>query len=71
MTQAIMTSSKLLVSYETGLNEKGEPIFRTKTYPSVKEEVTADQLYQVAQALSSLSNDPLSGVKRNDVSELM
>jgi Protein of unknown function (DUF1659) len=71
MAQAIMTSSKLLVSYETELNEKGKPIFRTKTYSSVKEEVTADQLYQVAQALSSLSNDPLSGVKRNDVSELV
>ena len=42
MAQAIMTSSKLLLSYETGLNEKGEPIFRTKTYSNVKEEVTAD-----------------------------
>ena len=56
---------------EPVVNEKGEPIFRTKTYSNVKEEVTADQLYQVAQALSSLSNDPLSGVKRNDVSELV
>ena len=65
MTQEIMTSSKLFVSYETGLNQKGDPIFKPKTYSSVKEEVTANQLYQVAQALSSLSNDPLSGVKRN------
>ena len=40
MAQAIMTSSKLLLSYETGLNEKGEPIFKTKTYSNVKEEVT-------------------------------
>ena len=71
MAQAIMTSSKLLVSYETGLNEKGEPIFKTKTYSNVKEEATADQLYSVGQALASLSNDPLSGVKRNDVSELV
>ena len=30
MAQAIMTSSKLLRSYETGLNEKGEPIFSNK-----------------------------------------
>ena len=71
MAQAILTNSKLLLSYETGLNEKGEPIFRTKTYSGVKQEVMADQLYQVAQALSSLSNDPLSGMKRNDVSELV
>ncbi len=71
MAQAIMTNSKVLLSYETGLNEKGEPIFKTKTYSNVKQEATANQLYQVAQALSSLSKHPLSGVKRNDVSELI
>ena len=52
-------------------NEKGEPIFKTKTYANVIETVTADQLHQVAQALASLSNYPLSGVERNDVFELI
>ena len=71
MAQAIMTDSKLRVSYETGLNEKGEPIFKTKTYANVIETATTDQLHQVAQALASLSNDPLSGVERNDLFELI
>ena len=71
MAQAIMTSSKLQVSYETGVDEGGNPIFKTKTYANVKEEATADGMYQVAQALASLSNVPLSGVKRNDVSDLV
>ena len=38
MAQAIMTDSKLRVSYETGLNEKGEPIFKSKTYANVIED---------------------------------
>jgi Protein of unknown function (DUF1659) len=71
MAQAIITATKLLVSYETGMNEKGEPIFKTKTYSNVIEEATADQLHQVAQALASLSIHPLSGVKRNDLFELI
>ena len=71
MAEAIMTSSKLQLSYETGVNEKGDPIFKTKTYSNIKEEATADGLYQVAQALSSLSNYPFNGAKRNDVSDLV
>ena len=71
MAEAIMTSSKLQVSYETGVDEKGNPIFKTKTYSNVKEEATADGLLQVAQGLASLSNYPFSGAKRNDVSDLI
>jgi len=71
MAQAIMTSSKLKLSYETGLDDKGQPIFKSKTYANVVEAATADQLQQVGQALSSLSNFPLSGMERNDSLELI
>jgi hypothetical protein len=71
MAQAVMTSSKLRISYETGLNEKGQPVFKAKTYANVVEEATADQLQQVGQALASLSNYPLSGIERNDSFELI
>ena len=71
MATQMMTSSKLQISYETGVDEKGNPIFKTKTYSNVKEEATADQLLQVAQGLASLSNYPFSGAKRNDSSDIV
>lgn len=71
MAEAIISSSRLVVNYEVGMDGKGNPIYKTKSYANVKEEATADGLYQVAQALASLSNDDLSSVKRNDVSDLV
>lgn len=71
MTEAIMTSSKLVLTYEVGIDEKGNPIYKTKSYPHVKELATPDGLYQTAQALASLSTDVLSSIKRNDVSKLI
>ena len=66
MAQALMIDTKLRLSFEIGLNDKGEPIFKSKTFGNVKKTATADQLHQVAQAIASLSKDPLSTVVRND-----
>jgi len=71
MAQAIMSSSRLTIYYEIGMDGEGKPIYKMKSYPNVKEAATADQLYQVAQALASLSSYSLSSVKRNDVSDLI
>ena len=43
--------SKLRVVFQTGLNEEGKPIYKTKSYANVAEEVTPDQLQQVGEAL--------------------
>ncbi|KAB2336551.1 DUF1659 domain-containing protein [Cytobacillus depressus] len=66
MAQALMIDTKLRLRFETGLNDKGEPIFKTKTLGNVKNTATADQLHQAAQAIASLSNDLLASVVRND-----
>nr|WP_295973340.1 DUF1659 domain-containing protein [uncultured Bacillus sp.] len=71
MAETIISSSKLLISYETGMNSEGKPIYKTKTYSNVKEEATADGLLETAQALASLSAFPMHNVKRNDVSDLV
>ena len=65
MAQAMLAETKLRLIFEVGLNEDGEPIFKTKTL-NVKKEATADQLNLAAQALSILCKDTLSGVERND-----
>lgn len=66
MAQAMMIDTKLRLSFETGLNDKGEPVCKTKTFGNVKKTATTDQLYQVAQVISQLCNDPLVTVVRND-----
>ncbi|WML48915.1 DUF1659 domain-containing protein [Neobacillus sp. PS3-34] len=71
MAQAILEETKLRLIFETGVNEKGEPVFKTKTFNNVKKEATADQLLKAAQALGSLCNDPLSSIGRNDTLDII
>ncbi|WP_141432382.1 DUF1659 domain-containing protein [Bacillus sp. 03113] len=71
MAQAILADTKLRITFETGLNEKGEPIFKAKTFSNIKKEATADQLYSVAQAIASISAYTLSSIERNDSLDLM
>ncbi|XJZ28763.1 DUF1659 domain-containing protein [Bacillota bacterium Lsc_1132] len=66
MAQAVLAETKLRLIFETGVNEKGETIYKAKTFNNVKKEATTDQLFQVAQALSVLCSDLLSSVERDD-----
>ncbi|SEN88425.1 Protein of unknown function [Mesobacillus persicus] len=66
MAQAMLKNSRLTLVFETGMNEKGEPIFKGKSYANVQKEATADQLHQAATALAGLSAYPLSSVERTD-----
>lgn len=71
MAQGLLENTKLRMIFETGLNEKGEPILKTKTFSNVKKEATVDQLFQAAQALAVLCNDPLNKVERDDSSAIV
>jgi hypothetical protein len=71
MAQATLVDSNLRLVFETGVNEKGEPIFKGKMYSNLKHEATTNQIYQAAQALSALSNDPLYTVERSDRFDIM
>ncbi|CEG26962.1 DUF1659 domain-containing protein [Bacillus sp. B-jedd] len=71
MAQALLAESKLRLVFETGVNEKGEPIFKSKTFNNLKKEATPDQMHQAAAAIAALSKDPLSRVERNDRSEIL
>lgn len=62
----MLKNSRLTLLFETGMNEKGEPIFKGKSYANVRKKATADQLHQAATALGSLSGYPLSSVERTD-----
>jgi hypothetical protein len=66
MAQAILKESSIRLTFETGMNEKGEPIFKGKTYSNIRKEATVAQIDQAAQALGGLSANLLSSVERND-----
>ncbi|MDM5228056.1 DUF1659 domain-containing protein [Cytobacillus sp. NJ13] len=71
MAQAIIIDSKLRLVFETGLNGQGKPVYKSKTYNSVKQSATADQLFTVGQAIAGLSSYPLTELNRNDSFEIL
>ena len=71
MAQAALIDSKLRLVFEIGMDEKGKILYKTKTLNNVKSEATPDQLFQTAQALAVLCNDPLNTVERNDILDII
>lgn len=71
MAMATLVDSNLRLVFEAGLNEKGEPIYKNKMYSSVLTAATADQLFQAANALAVLSNNPLYTIERADRTDIM
>ena len=70
MAQASLIQSKLRLVFEVGVDENGKSLYKAKTV-NVKTEATTDQLFQTAQALAALCNDPLNTVERNDSSDII
>lgn len=66
MAQGILKDTQMRLIFETGLNEHGEPVLKSKNYNNVKKDATVDQVFQVAQALAGLSSYTLNSVERND-----
>ncbi|WP_394234294.1 DUF1659 domain-containing protein [Niallia oryzisoli] len=71
MAQTFAKAFKLRLTYETGSSADGKPIFKTKTYGGVVETATPDQLFQVGEALASLSIHPLATVEKNELYEIL
>ncbi|MFH7819674.1 DUF1659 domain-containing protein [Neobacillus thermocopriae] len=71
MAQSLLIGTKLKMVFQTGINDDGKPLLRTKTFSNVRKEATADQLFQAANALAVLCNDPLNTLERTDSSEII
>ena len=63
--------SKLRVVFQTGDTDEGKPIYKTKSYSNVAEDVTPDQLQQVGEALASLSTYPMGGIQQSLLHEIL
>lgn len=62
----MLKDTQMRLVFETGLNEKGEPVYKGKSFNNVKKDATIDQIYQAALAISGLCSYPLNAVERND-----
>lgn len=58
--------SKLKLSLQTGINDKGEPVTKTKTYSNLISTANDEDVYDVGEALSNLQDLPLVWVSRVD-----
>lgn len=66
MAQANLATTKLRLTFEVGMDEKGAPVYKTKTFNNIKTGATTDQIFQTANAIAALCTDTLNSVERND-----
>lgn len=59
MANLTFENATLKLVFQTGINEMGEPIYRSKTFRNLRENVTPERLVHVVQALATLSEDPV------------
>ncbi|GHH99794.1 DUF1659 domain-containing protein [Neobacillus kokaensis] len=71
MAQALLTGTKLHLVFQVGMDEEGKPIMKSKMFNNIKKDSTTDQLFQAGTAISSLTNDMLNNLERNDSSEII
>lgn len=67
MATVIVDSKQLRIIYQMGMNDKGEPIEKRKTFNNIEIGATADQLYATAEAIASLQTMPLLRVEQQEI----
>ncbi|GIN58976.1 DUF1659 domain-containing protein [Lederbergia ruris] len=70
MAQEILEASKMKLVFDYGLDEDNKPVYKTKTFNRIRLQASADQLYQAADAIGSLSAQPLWNIERNDTYQI-
>lgn len=62
--------SKLKITFNAGLDSNGKEISRAKTYTNVKAEAQDEDVYAVAEILTSLQSDPVLRIGRLEEKEM-
>ncbi|MFJ7637780.1 MULTISPECIES: DUF1659 domain-containing protein [unclassified Peribacillus] len=71
MANQIKLSTTLRLDFETGLNEKGEIVFKRKSFSNIKTNALVDQLSATAKAIASVQNYPMGEVNRVDTNAII
>ena len=62
--------SRLQLRLQTGYDEEGDPILRTRSYSRVKPDADNDALFAVAQEFIGLQQNEVQAVRRVDEVEM-
>lgn len=68
--QRIPGGITLKLVLETGVDESGKPVFRNKSFDSIKAGALDQDLYEIGQALAGLQKHSLNKIVRVDQGEL-
>jgi hypothetical protein len=67
---ANLLDSRVQIKFNTGTDENGNPIIRTKTLSSVKSSAANQDVMDVVQGLTTLQQHPISTIIRINEEEL-
>jgi len=70
LAQGVLKSSSLKIVFDYGMDENNKPIFKTKTFNRIRLNSTADELYNTAIAIGSVSKESIWAIERNDRHEI-
>lgn len=68
---SVKLSSALVLKIKTGVDTKGNDLFKNISIKKVKASALEQDVYDVAQGIGGLLNTPISGCYRQDVSEMV
>ncbi|WP_456277523.1 DUF1659 domain-containing protein [Bacillus sp. AK128] len=66
MATAFLSDSQLRLVFETGFDEEGKAIYKSKNFNNIKTSADVDSLFAVATSIVSMQQYPLSSIERND-----
>ena len=64
-------SGKVVLRVQTGVSEKGSPVFKLRTYANIRSEAADSDIYAVAAGLGSLQQYTLVDIVRQDINTLI
>ncbi len=68
---ATETNGKVTLVFNTGVDEDGNLVTKSKVFNRVKPDIDSEKLYQVSGALASLQQHPINVVRRTQEFELI
>ncbi|WP_018664810.1 DUF1659 domain-containing protein [Heyndrickxia acidiproducens] len=71
MAQLNLKDTKIALVFDNGVDEKGKPVSKTKTFNNVSLQATPDGIQQFAQAYAGLQQKVLVSVQRNDSNDIL
>lgn len=70
MATLVPVSTTLRLAFQTSVDGNGNPVLRTRSFNRVKTTALAQDILDVANAIASLQEYPLSAVKKADLADI-